>query len=102
MSRARVMFDEHGELAEYALGSPASGRRRPLSPDDDLELAALVGLGWERRGEPDFREHIEAIEDWWGRRSIRAFERRQRSLAAVLQVLRETAPRPKGGCRDAA
>jgi hypothetical protein len=64
--------------------------------DEELELQALVGYAWERRGEPDFREHIERISDWHDRRHIRAFERRQRSLAAVVQLLRETDPaRPR-------
>jgi hypothetical protein len=63
-----------------------------LSPDDELELRAFCGLAWECRDEPDFREHIEAIVDWHDRRHVRAYERRERSRAAVLQVLRETQP----------
>lgn len=61
-----------------------------MTVDEQLELAYLCGIAWERRGEPDFRKHIDAIADWWDRRSIRAYERRQRSTAAVLHVLRET------------
>jgi hypothetical protein len=62
----------------------------PLS-DDALELAALAGLAWEHRhDEGALRERVEQICEWWDRRTIRAFERRQRSTAAVLQVLRET------------
>jgi hypothetical protein len=57
-----------------------------------LELAALVGLAWERRATPDARRSLDAIIDWHDRRQIRAHERRLRSRAAVLQVLRETRP----------
>jgi hypothetical protein len=63
-----------------------------VTRDEQIELAALVGLAWERRHEPDFQEHIAKIVDWHDRQAIRAFERRQRSRAAVLQVLRETRP----------
>jgi hypothetical protein len=60
---------------------------------DEEQLAALAGYAWERRAaEPDFREAVDAILDWHDRRQIRAYERRQRSTAAVLQVLRETDP----------
>jgi hypothetical protein len=62
-----------------------------LNPDDELELRALVGLAWERRGEPDFREHVEAIADWHDRRFVREFERRQRSFEAVRLALRDPA-----------
>ena len=64
-----------------------------MTRDEELELRALVGLAWERRGGADFAEHVRQITDWLDRRHIRAFERRQRSTAAVLQVLRETDPR---------
>jgi hypothetical protein len=64
---------------------------RGVTRDDELELAALAGIAWEHRGEPDFREHVERIVDWHDRRHVRAYERRQRSTAAVLQVLKETA-----------
>lgn len=67
-----------------------------MTRDEQMELAALVGIAWEHRGEPDFREHIDAIVDWHDRRHIRAYERRLRSRAVVLQVLRETAPRAHG------
>jgi hypothetical protein len=63
-----------------------------VTGDEELKLRALIGRAWERRGEPDYREHIAAIVDWHDRRQMRAYERRQRSTAAVLQVLRETAP----------
>jgi hypothetical protein len=63
-----------------------------VTPDETLELAGLCGHAWERRHGPDFREHVERIVDWWDRRYVRAYERRQRSTAAVLQVLRETDP----------
>jgi hypothetical protein len=66
-----------------------------VTRDDQLELAGLVGLAWERRGQPDFREAIAAIVDWHDRRDVRALERRRRSTAALLQVLRETAPPPR-------
>jgi len=72
-----------------------------VTRDEHIELAALVGLAWEHRGEPDFREHVAAIIDWRDRASIRALERRLRSRAAVLQVLRETNPKPEGGRRAA-
>jgi hypothetical protein len=65
-----------------------------VTRDDELTLAYLVGRAWERRAEPDFRERVAAIIDWFDRRDVRAFERRQRSRAAVLQCLRETAPAP--------
>jgi len=63
-----------------------------VTHDEQIELAALVGLAWERRHEPDFREYVEKIADWHDRREIRRYERRLRSRAAVLQVLRETRP----------
>jgi hypothetical protein len=63
-----------------------------VTPDAELELRALCGIAWERRAEPDFCERVAAIIDWFDRRDVRAFECRQRSRAAVLQVLRETAP----------
>jgi hypothetical protein len=70
---------------------------------EELELAALCGRAWERRGEPDLRDAVEAIVDWHDRRHVRAFERRQRSRAALVQVLRETDPaRSRGGRRRAA
>ena len=56
---------------------------------DELELAALCGLAWERRGQTDFREYIEAIVDWYDRRHIRAHERKQRELAALALLLRD-------------
>jgi hypothetical protein len=69
--------------------------------DEELELAGLVGIAWEHRGEPDFREHIDAIVDWHDRRHIRRWQRRQRQLDYLVQVLRETNPRPNGGQRAA-
>jgi hypothetical protein len=63
-----------------------------VTRDEQIELAALVGIAWERRHEPNFRDHVEKIADWHDRRHVRAHERRQRSTAAVLQVLRETRP----------
>jgi hypothetical protein len=65
----------------------------------ELELAALCGIAWERRGEPDFRTHIEAIVDWHDRRHIRAHERKQRELAALVLLIRDPS---KGGRRRAA
>jgi len=59
---------------------------------EDQELAALAGIAWERRGQPDFRASIDAIETWFDRRHIRRFERKQRELAALVQLLRETDP----------
>jgi hypothetical protein len=70
--------------------------------DEDLELRALVGYAWERRGQPDFRDRVDDIIDWHDRRHIRAYERQQRSRAALIQLLRETDPQPKGGRRRAA
>lgn len=61
-----------------------------MTRDEQLELAALAGIAWEHRGEPDFREHVDRVIDWHDRRHIRRLEIRQRSTAAVLQVLRET------------
>lgn len=70
---------------------------------DEVQLAALVGLAWEHRHNPaELREHIAAIIDWRDRRHVRRFERRQRSTAAVLQVLRETDPGPARSRRPAA
>jgi hypothetical protein len=63
-----------------------------VTPDEQIELAALVGVAWERRGTPELRPAVEAIVDWHDRRQIRAYERRLRSRAAVLQILRETRP----------
>jgi hypothetical protein len=66
---------------------------RSVTPDDELELAALCGLAWERRADPQaLRAAVAAIEDWWDRRSVRAYESRLRSRAAALQVLRESDP----------
>jgi hypothetical protein len=60
--------------------------------DEELELAALCATAWERRGEPEFCEHIAAIIDWHDRRHLRAYERRQREVAALVRLLRETDP----------
>jgi hypothetical protein len=92
----QIVFGVHGDVAEYEL-LPARLGRRELTNDEGLELRALCGIAWERRGEPDFRDQVDAIIDWHDRRHIRAFERRRRSHAAALQVLRETNPQPKGG-----
>jgi hypothetical protein len=63
--------------------------------DEELELAALAGIAWERREDPDaLRAACDGICDWFDRRLVRAYERRQRQAAYVLQVLRETDPRP--------
>ncbi len=61
-----------------------------MIPEEDLELAALVGFAWERRGTPAYRAALEAIVDWHDRRHIRYFERKQRQLAALVQLLKET------------
>jgi hypothetical protein len=66
-----------------------------VTEEEQLELAALVGLAWEYRGGPGFREAVSEIVDWGDRRAVRAYERRQRSLAALVQVLRETDPASK-------
>jgi hypothetical protein len=63
-----------------------------MTRDDQIELAALAGIAWERRLTPEARDAVEAIETWWDRRGIRRLERRRRSTAAVLQCLRETDP----------
>jgi hypothetical protein len=63
-----------------------------MTRDDELELRALVGYAWERRGQDGFREAVDAIADWHDRRYIRAYERRQRSRAALILLLRETDP----------
>ena len=92
-ARVHVVFDHHGEVTEYELRP----RHRPeLTQDEELELAALCGIAWERRSKPDFRERVDDVLYWHDRRHVRALERRQRSHAAVLQVLRETNPQPKG------
>jgi hypothetical protein len=83
-----------GLLAELVPGwcGVATGAGR-VSPDEELELAALCGYAWERRHYPEaLRAAVDAITDWWDRRSIRAYERRQRSRAALVQLLRETRP----------
>jgi hypothetical protein len=56
---------------------------------EEIELAALCGLAWEQQGADTFREAIEAIADWHDRRHIRRFERKQRELAALAQLLRD-------------
>jgi hypothetical protein len=61
-----------------------------VTRDEQLELAALVGLAWEQRGGPQMREAVDRIIDWHDRRQIRAYERRLRSREAALQLLRET------------
>jgi hypothetical protein len=62
-------------------------------PAEELELAALCGIAWERRDDPEqLRAAIEAIVDWHDRRFVRAWERRQRELAALVLLLRETDP----------
>lgn len=73
-----------------------------MTRDEQLELAALVGYAWERRGTTEFHASIAAIVDWHDRRQIRAYERQRRSHAAVLQVLRETTPNNRTGGRRAA
>jgi hypothetical protein len=92
--RVWIEFDESGEVTEYEL-RPHRRDRRELPHDEELELRALCGLAWERRETAAIREASNAIADWYERRHIRALERRQRSHAAVLQVLRETNPQPK-------
>lgn len=72
-----------------------------MTRDEELELRGLVGIAWEGRHEPDFRERAAAVVEWHHRRHIRAYERRLRSRAAVLQALRETNPQPRGGHRAA-
>lgn len=65
-----------------------------LTPDDELELRHLVSIAWGVRHKPDaLRIACGNIADWHDRRYQRAYERRQRSTAAVLKVLRETAPK---------
>ena len=59
-----------------------------MTPDEELELRALVGIAWERRGQSDYRAALEAIVDWHDRRHIRRFERKQRNLAALVLLLR--------------
>ena len=61
-----------------------------MTPDEELELRALVGIAWERRGQPDYRAAIDAIVDWHDRRHIRRFERKQRNLTALVLLLRES------------
>jgi hypothetical protein len=63
-----------------------------VTSDEELELRALVGIAWERRGQSDYRAALEAIVDWHDRRHIRRFERKQRQLAALVLLLRETDP----------
>jgi hypothetical protein len=74
--------------------APAAARTRTHTPlrAEELELAALCGLAHEARDGPEARPSIDAIVDWHDRRYIRAWERKQRSSALVLQVLRETDP----------
>jgi hypothetical protein len=93
---SRVLFDAQGEVTEYEL-RPLGRIPRRACADDEVELRALVGLAWEQQGTASFREAIAAIVNWHDRRQIRAWERRQRSGAAVLQVLRETNPNPPAG-----
>ena len=69
---------------------------------EELELAALVAQAFELRETPYSHDAAAAIEAWWERRHIRAFERRQRSHAALIQLLRETAPSLRRGGRRAA
>jgi hypothetical protein len=61
-----------------------------VTPDEELELRALVGIAWERRGQSDYRAALAAIVDWHDRRHIRRFERKQRNLAALVLLLRES------------
>jgi hypothetical protein len=61
-----------------------------VTHDEELELRALVGIAWERRGQPDYRAALEAIVDWHDRRHIRRLERKQRNLAALVLLLRES------------
>lgn len=63
---------------------------------EERELAALCGYAWERRGGPDFRAAVETIEAWVDRRHIRAYERGQRQIACLIQLLHETDPNPAG------
>jgi hypothetical protein len=61
-----------------------------VTPNEELELRALVGIAWERRGQSDYRAALDAIGDWHDRRHIRRFERKQRNLAALVLLLRES------------
>lgn len=62
-----------------------------MTRDEELELRALVGVAFDARGDDDaIRGACAEIEDWQQRRFEREFERRRRSRAAVLNVLRET------------
>jgi hypothetical protein len=92
MRRVDLVFDERGEVVEYDLRPPVLCRG--MTPDDEIELGGLVGIAFECREDPvAFDAAIAELSAWWDRRRIRAWERRQRSRADVLQVLRETAPR---------
>jgi hypothetical protein len=61
-----------------------------VTPDEELELRALVGIAWERRGQSDYQAALEAVVEWHDRRHIRRFERKQRNLAALVLLLRES------------
>jgi hypothetical protein len=63
-----------------------------VTRDEKLELAGLCGLAWEQRGTDTFLAAVAEVVDWFDRRWIRSWERRQRRRAAVLQVLQETRP----------
>jgi hypothetical protein len=78
-------------------GRGGERNRRLFDDDEELELRALVGHAWESGSDPErLRKAVDAIIDWHDRRHIRAYERRLRSRAAVLQVLRETNPTTEG------
>lgn len=64
-----------------------------LTRDDEIELAALVGLAWERQGMPGYRGSLDRIVNWFDRRYVREAARRERSRLAMLQVLQDTQPK---------
>jgi hypothetical protein len=98
--QVHVAYDACGEVTGYALGAPRPRKRS--HPENDLELRALVGLAWEARPWPGNRAQVEAIEAWHDRRHVRAWERRQRQHAYLVQVLRETSPAPRAATREEA
>lgn len=67
-----------------------------MTRDEELELAGLSGMAWELRDDPEaLRAAADKIVDWWDARSVRCYRRRLRSRAVVLELLRDTTPRPK-------
>lgn len=67
-----------------------------LTPEEELELMALVGAAFDLRGTPAAGPAAAAIVDWWDallfRRAQRYVWRREARLTELVALLRATDP----------